>query len=70
MGDVAIYTELGRFMLAPDGCLVTKAIHEKHICKEYIGVDACASNLMRPAVYGAYHHIAVAGKGDAPCDHK
>ena len=70
MGDVAIYTELGRFMLAPYGCLVTKAIHEKHIYKEYIGVDACASNLMRPAMYGAYHHITVAGKEDAPCDHK
>ncbi|HJA70237.1 MAG TPA: diaminopimelate decarboxylase [Candidatus Lachnoclostridium stercoravium] len=62
MGDVAIYTELGRFMLAPYGCLVTKAIHEKHTYKEYIGVDACAVNLMRPAMYGAYHHITVMGK--------
>ena len=70
MGDVAIYTELGRFMLAPYGCLVTKAIHEKHTHKEYIGVDACAVNLMRPAMYGAYHHITVAGKENAPCDHK
>ncbi|MDO5407584.1 MAG: diaminopimelate decarboxylase [Eubacteriales bacterium] len=70
MDDVAIYTELGRFMLAPYGCLVTKAIHEKHTYKEYIGVDACAVNLMRPAMYGAYHHITVAGKEDAPCDHK
>ena len=70
MGDVAIYTELGRFMLAPYGCLVTKAIHEKHTYKEYIGVDACAANLMRPAMYGAYHHITVAGKENAPCDHK
>ncbi len=70
MGDVAIYTELGRFMLAPYGCLVTRAIHEKHTHKEYIGVDACAVNLMRPAMYGAYHHITVAGKEDAPCDHK
>ena len=69
MGDVAIYTELGRFMLAPYGCLVTKAIHEKHTHKEYIGVDACAANLMRPAIYGAYHHITVAGKENAPCDH-
>ena len=57
-------------MLAPYGCLVTKAIHEKHTHKEYIGVDACAVNLMRPAMYGAYHHITVAGKEDAPCDHK
>ena len=70
MGDVAIYTELGRFMLAPYGCLVTRATHEKHIYKEYIGVDACAANLMRPAMYGAYHHITVMGKEDAPCDHK
>ena len=70
MGDVAIFTELGRFMLAPYGGLVTKAIHEKHIYKEYIAVDACAANLMRPAMYGAYHHITVLGKEDAPCDHK
>jgi diaminopimelate decarboxylase len=70
MGDVSIYTELGRFMLGPNGCLVTRAIHEKHIYREYIGVDACAANLMRPAIYGAYHHITVMGKEDAPCDHK
>ena len=64
MGDVNVFTELGRFMLAPYGHLVTKAIHEKHIYKEYIGVDACAANLMRPAMYGAYHHITVLGKED------
>ena len=64
MGDISIFTELGRFMLAPYGHLVTKAIHEKHIYKEYIGVDACAANLMRPAMYGAYHHITVLGKED------
>ena len=69
MGDVKIYTEMGRFMLAPYGVVVTKAIHEKHIYKEYIGVDACAVNLMRPAIYGAYHHITVAGKEDVPADH-
>ncbi|WP_035766462.1 diaminopimelate decarboxylase [Butyrivibrio sp. NC2002] len=69
MGDVAIYTEMGRFMLGPYGGLVTKAIHEKHIYKEYIGVDACAVNLMRPAMYGSYHHITVLGKEDARCDH-
>ena len=69
MGDVALYTELGRFMLAPYGHLVTRAVHEKHIYKEYIGVDACACNLMRPAMYGAYHHITVMGKEDAVCDH-
>ena len=70
MGDVAPYTEMGRFMLAPYGCLVTTAIHEKHTHKEYIGVDACAVNLMRPAMYGAYHHITVMGKENEPCDHK
>ena len=70
MGDIAIYTEMGRFMMAPYGALVTRAIHEKHIYKEYIGVDACAANLMRPAIYGAYHHITVLGKENAPCDHK
>ena len=68
MGEVAIYTELGRFMMAPYGHLVTQAIHEKHTHKEYIGCDACAVNLMRPAMYGAYHHITVLGKEDAPCD--
>ena len=70
MGDVAIYTELGRYMMGPYGCLVTKAIHEKNTYKNYIGVDACAVNLMRPAMYGAYHHITVLGKEDEPCDHK
>ena len=70
MDDVSLYTELGRFMLAPYGHLVTRAIHEKHIYKEYIGVDACACNLMRPAMYGSYHHITVMGKENAPCDHK
>ena len=70
MDDVSIYTEMGRFMLAPHGLLVTRAIHEKHIYKEYIGVDACAANLMRPAIYGAYHHITVMGKETEPCDHK
>lgn len=70
LGDVAIYTELGRFMMGPYGHLVVKAIHEKHTHKEYIGVDACAVNLMRPAMYGAYHHITVLGKENEPCDHK
>ena len=69
MGDVSIFTELGRFMLAPYGHLVTTVIHEKHTHKEYIGVDACAANLMRPAMYGAYHHITVLGKENEPCDH-
>lgn len=69
MGDVSIFTEMGRFMLGPYGALVTRAVHEKHIYKEYIGTDACAANLMRPAMYGAYHHITVLGKEDAPADH-
>ncbi len=68
MGDVALYTELGRYMTGPYGALITQAIHEKHIHKEYIGTDACAANLMRPAVYGAYHHITVLGKENEPCD--
>ncbi len=70
LGDVAIYTELGRYMLAPYGQLITKVIHEKHIYKDYVGVDACAANLMRPAMYRAYHHITVFGKEDAPCTYK
>lgn len=70
MGDVKLFTELGRFMLAPYGALVTRAIHEKHIYKEYIGVDACAANLMRPAMYGSYHHITVLGKEQLAADHK
>ena len=69
MGDVSLCTELGRFMLAPYGHLVTRVLHQKHTHKEYIGVDACAANLMRPAIYGAYHHITVMGKEDAPWDH-
>ena len=70
MGDVSIYTELGRFMLGPYGALITRVTHFKHTYKEYVGVDACAANLMRPAMYGAYHHITVLGKEGAPCDHK
>lgn len=69
MGDIAIFTELGRFMLAPYGHLIAKAIHEKHTYKEYIGLDACAADLMRPAMYRAYHHITVLGKEDMPCDY-
>lgn len=70
MGDIALFTEMGRFMMGPYGHLVTTAIHAKHTHKEYIGCDACAVNLMRPAIYGAYHHITVLGKENAPCDHK
>lgn len=70
MGDVSIFTELGRYMLAPYGALVATAIHEKHIYKEYIGLDACAANLMRPAMYGSYHHVTVLGKENEKCGHK
>ncbi|MBQ1881545.1 MAG: diaminopimelate decarboxylase [Lachnospiraceae bacterium] len=70
LGEAKVYTEMGRYMMGPFGALVTRAIHEKHIYKEYIGVDACAANLMRPAMYGSYHHITVLGKEDQPCDMK
>ena len=70
MGDVSIFTELGRFMMAPHGMLISKVLHHKHTYKEYVGLDACAANLMRPAIYGAYHHITVLGKEDAPHDIK
>ena len=69
MDDIAIFTELGRFMLAPYGHLISTVLHQKHIYKEYVGLDACAANLMRPAMYGAYHHITVLGKENAILDH-
>ena len=69
MGNVAIFAEMGRFMMGPYGALVAEAIHEKHTYKEYVGLDACAANLMRPAIYGSYHHITVMGKENEPCDH-
>lgn len=69
LDNVSIYTEMGRFITGPHGALVTQAIHYKNTYKNYIGVDACAVNLMRPAMYGAYHHINVLGKEDAVCDH-
>jgi diaminopimelate decarboxylase len=67
LDNVAIFTEMGRFMLATYGALVTRVLHKKHIYKEYVGCDACAANLMRPAMYGAYHHITVLGKENEPC---
>ena len=69
MGDIAIFTELGRYMLAPYGHLISTVLHLKHIYREYVGLDACAANLMRPAMYGAYHHITVLGKEDKILDH-
>lgn len=70
LSDVSIFTELGRFMTGPYGALVTRAVHKKEIYKDYIGVDACAANLMRPAMYDSYHHITVMGKEDAELTHK
>jgi diaminopimelate decarboxylase len=70
LGPVRILMENGRMITGPYGYLITRAIHEKHIYKEYIGVDACMANLMRPGMYGAYHHITVLGKENAKCDHK
>ncbi|MCI6952021.1 MAG: diaminopimelate decarboxylase [Christensenellales bacterium] len=64
--EISIFTELGRYITGPYGYLVTRAIHEKNTYKKYIGLDACACNLMRPAMYGAYHHITVLGKENAP----
>lgn len=61
--------ECGRAITGPYGFLVTKAIHYKNIYRNYIGVDACMADLMRPGMYGAYHHITVLGKADAPKDH-
>ena len=69
MDDIAIFTELGRYMLAPYGHLVSTVLHFKHIYREYVGLDACAADLIRPAMYGAYHHITVLGKENAPLDH-
>lgn len=69
MDDVAIFSELGRFMLTPYGELISTVLHQKHIYREYVGLDACAADLMRPAMYGAYHHITVLGKEDAVLDH-
>lgn len=69
LSDVAIFTELGRFVTGPYGALIATAHHEKKTYKNYIGLDACSANLMRPAMYGAYHHITVLGKEHAPLDH-
>ena len=56
-------------MTGPYGSLVSRVLHIKNTYKQYVGLDACAANLMRPAMYGAYHHITVLGKENAPCDH-
>ncbi len=69
LAPLSIYMESGRAMTGPFGYLVTRVLHLKHTYKDYVGVDACAANLMRPAMYGAYHHITVLGKEDSPADH-
>ena len=68
--EISVFTEMGRYITGPYGYLVTKVIGEKHIYKDYVGVDATACNLMRPAIYGSYHHIRVLGKEDAPAEIK
>ena len=62
--ELPIFTEMGRFITGPHGYLLTRVVGKKHIWKEYVGVDASPADLMRPAMYGAYHHITVAGKED------
>ena len=69
LGPLKIALELGRSITGPYGYLVAKAIHKKETYKNYIGLDACMANLMRPALYGSYHHITVIGKENAPLDH-
>jgi len=67
--SVSIFTECGRAMTGPSGYLVSRVLHKKEIYKTHIGLDACMANLMRPGMYGAYHHITVAGKEDRKPDH-
>ena len=69
LDPLGIYWECGRPITGPYGWLVAKAIHEKHIYREYIGLDSCMADLMRPGMYGSYHEVTVSGKEDAPKDH-
>ncbi len=69
MPHARICFECGRVITGPYGCLVSRVRHLKHTYRDYVGMDACMANLMRPALYGAYHHITVLGKSDKPCDH-
>ena len=64
-----LYMECGRMITGPYGWLVARVLHLKHTYRDYVGLDACMANLMRPAIYGAYHHITIPGKETAPCDH-
>ncbi|MDY4510366.1 diaminopimelate decarboxylase [Streptococcus hyovaginalis] len=68
LDDVKIFTELGRFMLAPHGLLITKVLHRKKTYRDYVGVDASAVNLLRPAMYGSYHHITNISNPDGPVE--
>lgn len=69
LGDVGIRTESARGITGDAGWLVSTVLHEKDTYKKYIGLDSCMANLMRPAIYGAYHHITILGKENAPADH-
>lgn len=69
LDPVKLALECGRMVTGPYGYLVSRVRHMKHTYKDYAGLDACMANLMRPGMYGAYHHITVPGKEDAPCDH-
>ena len=66
LDGIRIFMECGRVITGPYGCLVTTVLHLKHTYKDFIGVDACMANLMRPAMYGAYHHITVLGRESEP----
>src|SRR5690606_2037282 len=66
---IRLYMENGRCITGPYGYLVSRVLHEKHIYKNYVGLDANMANLMRPGMYGAYHHITVLGKEQAPATH-
>ncbi len=68
LAPLKLLMECGRMITGPYGYLVTRVLHIKDTYKKFAGLDACMANLMRPALYGAYHHITVMGKGDAPCD--
>ena len=68
LGGMAIHTEYGRPITGPYGWLVARAVHKKEIYRNYIGLDACMADLMRPALYGAYHHITIPGKENAPLE--
>lgn len=69
LDPLKLYMECGRVVTGPYGYLVATVLHKKEIYKNYVGLDACMANLMRPGMYGAYHHITVLGKEEHPHDH-